>query len=88
MNKRGWIGRLLGAEEAVNRVKMVWKNKFWSGKSQGILFLTKGGHPVLGVPKLKHFRVYLKPWQCSSLYQSRDRKINPRLTGLSDETLN
>ena len=28
---------------------MVWKNKFWSGKSQGILFLTKGGHPVKAV---------------------------------------
>ena len=39
-------GRLWGEAEAVKRGKKSGKNEFLSGKSQGILFQTKGGHPV------------------------------------------
>ena len=37
-------GRQLSLE-TVEPGKMSGKNEFWSGKSQGILFQTKSGHP-------------------------------------------
>ena len=31
---------------------MVMENEFWSGKSQGILFPTKIGHPVIFISRI------------------------------------
>ena len=48
-------------------VKGSGKNKFWSGKSQGILFQTKSGHPewfVIFSPKTNlMFRVGFKEYR-------------------------
>ena len=41
----GCKGRRRGGGGGGRAVKWSGKNEFWSGKSQGILFQTKSGHP-------------------------------------------
>ena len=51
-------------------------------------FWTNGKLVVLGVPKLKHFRVYLKPWQCFFPLPIQGSQDQSPLHRSLDETLN